>query len=1162
MPRYVQDVFLTLRPMLITDPWFERMIVMCGAEMKHDFAHTLNMAYHENKILHWWYSHVNLTPEHAESIVQAANLPGGTTIREELLGMENGECTADPRCLLLKYPMGSGKTILQAGLVAEMVTLSKEKIARGQSPGHLPYPGHPAVFVFATIAERDAFYTLLHREVKWDSAINDTVSVFEDADVFCINDSLRFSRDLKKFAVEGCYVALVCLAGIIPTFTSRVSCASVQADLDTACSRVVAMEDASQIGTLMTNVLRARTPFRSRDLLVMPSMLFFSEFNATVDQLIHMLALDPSLDDIIMTWGRTARFVIFDGADLGDVAIRYAASFKGLSSTFLRWSYAPPRTQKTITVSNIGQFVAGLDSAIQSGLSPIVLTFDTVRDCNTAHKGLTTIYKIDESEIFKCTGLDTTDHKAKLADLPRLARSVRFILTSPVLERGVSDAITLPQFHGAFYRGNSVRGRSAVQSTARFRLSTDIKVCFATVPIVQNTSVGNQAAFLFNALSYCKLYDGGMSNPRHKPFHHVPWESGALNRRHQAGYRRPIGVPSISGGNYHLGHDFGTLIRINKEVHAYRPYYVCMCNVPTPEVQGPCDHCHAEFVRVNFEAECTKGNPYLNVAGMGPSWYDPKDGSGIMKLDRTPMPFNSEFPYISTLAGKHFKPTEHASILASMDNFKREFRFARTFVEAAECDGYGVIEPTDDPFTLTLEGRAFLDLLNESQCAATLRLAEIIERFEKNKEFGIEQRVLSYQRLMGMPAKTDLTDLKLLLEMSWPWNEKADKPDFFDELHRSLGLTSALTDTYLNRTLDFLGNRPIEYYRAVRPSDFNPIAMGVAYESWILMHLMGMIFKVTDTPANISDSFVLASLSGEVRWSLTPQEAKAKVSTKVGDDKTRVYDFLSTHGESIFVSTKGKSRLTPDPTVEELFDAAGAMMQATLGTRLERTKPRAARERASGRVDAAGKLSYKLPEVDFTVRLMVLYCRAVRDVNEGALSNAQIRSMLRTQIGRVEKDHWFCDILCGVDHPGETAGDVTFKRVPGVRLEQTAKLNAFAARVLTFLSDKPEASDSNSAKRALITAMWREARNEDPTDLQIEAAYNNIRAELNGNDSDDDLDLSTLRDWYEEDDEAEHQQQINLHARLRSRDQGRYLQRRGRRRPRSEFVDDEAGESD
>jgi hypothetical protein len=343
---------------------------------------------------------------------------------------------------------------------------------------------------------------------------------------------------------------------------------------------------------------------------------------------------------------------------------------------------------------------------------------------------------------------------------------------------------------------------------------------------------------------------------------------------------------------------------------------------------------------------------------MGPSWYDPKDGSGIMKLDRTPMPFNSEFPYISTLAGKHFKPTEHASILASMDNFKREFRFPRTFVEAAECDGYSVIEPTDDPFTLTLEGRAFLDLLNESQCAATLRLAEIIERFEKNKEFGIEQRVLSYQRLMGMPAKTDLTDLKLLLEMSWPWNEKADKPDFFDELHRSLGLTSALTDTYLNRTLDFLGNRPIEYYRAVRPSDFNPIAMGVAYESWILMHLMGMIFKVTDTPANISDNFVLASLSGEVRWSLTPQEAKAKVSTKVGDDKTRVYDFLSTHGESIFVSTKGKSRLTPDPTVEELFDAAGAMMQATLGTRLERSKARKAHDRGDGSMNSATKLSY------------------------------------------------------------------------------------------------------------------------------------------------------------------------------------------------------------
>ena len=269
--------------------------------------------------------------------------------------------------------MGSGKTIMQAALLAEMVSESKSNIRRGISPGHLPHPTKPAVVIFATIAERDSFYNLLRDYLVFDN----------DADIFCINDSLRFSKDLKREAVGGCYVALCCLAGIMSTFTDRGPNEKIQADLrlDAACRAVLQYAehvDPTMVGRSMTHLLRMRVPLASRDLFVIPSMLLFSEFNASVDQMISMLSLCPMLDDIITTWGRTARWVIMDGADLGDVALRFATAFKGLDNAILHFSFAPPRTVKAIEMNRMEHWASKLDAAIVSGSSPIVITCDTV----------------------------------------------------------------------------------------------------------------------------------------------------------------------------------------------------------------------------------------------------------------------------------------------------------------------------------------------------------------------------------------------------------------------------------------------------------------------------------------------------------------------------------------------------------------------------------------------------------------------------------------------------------------------------------------------------------------------------------------------------------------------------------------------------------------
>ena len=1155
MPRYVTDVLEDAMPGYTT-PWdrmFTIRVGLCGAEMRHDFGHFLHMAYHDSTVRDWWKNNVLCHDRQAESYVDDAN-SGGSSLRYTLLGIRDDETSGPASCLLLKYGMGSGKTILQAALLAEMVSESKSNIRRGICPGHLPHPTKPAIVIFATIAERDSFYNILRSYLVFDN----------DADIFCINDSLRFSRDCKRIAVESCYVALCCLAGIMSTFTDRVTNEDIQAELDRSCATVNHFEhvDPQFVGQSMAKLLRLRVPFRSRpgDLNVLPSMLLFSEFTASVDQMIGMLSLCPMLDDIIMTWGRTARWVLMDGADLGDSALRFASAFKGLDNVILHFNFAPPRTMKTIQMNRLNHWASKLDGAIASGSSPIVITCDTVRDVNAIYQALVTLYHTPESEIYKCTGLDNDTHKALLSDLPTLASKHRFILTSPVLQRGISDSVTDVGFQCALFRGTSVKARSATQPLNRFRLSTEIEVCVHTPPIEMSTDVGTQAVYLLNTIAYCKFADGGLTDPtKFKPFHHVPFRSGVNNQRHQAGWSRPMGGPSISGASYLAGVPTESLIRVNREMNSRRYYYVCQCGVLTPEVQDTCVHCRSEFAKVLFEAECTTMNPYFNVNGQKPSWYL---SGGVYKLDR-PVPFNPAFQFNSTLAGRHFKPIEHAAILQAADRYKSGFRFMRAFVDSATCEGYTVLHPSTDSIRLSDNAKALVDLLNERPCAASLRVAELLDRLDSTPSFNVERRVLAYRRLLGMADTITIPDLRLLQEMSWPWSEKADKPNFFDELHTALGLSSALTETPIVRTLDLLGNRPIEWYKECRPSSFDATAMGMAYETWLLMHLISMAHLAKPSPIfeatnGAYGNFILECFNGEIKWNLSAQEATALLSTKV-QDKERVAAFLSLHTESIRAITNGKCRLTSDPTLEGLFDALSAVMWAVLGIRPVKSKPRRERENGRGVSNPASSLTYKLPHVAFQARLMIIYCRAVRGTNVGFISNPDIVTLLRPGIGRIPKDHWFCDILCGVDHPGEAPDDVTFLRTSGVTMQETANLNKFAKRVLAFLADKPEAAFANSAKRALIEVMWREiARGAspnlpyEPTDTAIQAFYGDLVASLDA----DDTDSPDLTQWYQQDEEEERQADLRMHANIRT--EGTYQGRRVRARS-CQFIDDQAG---
>ncbi len=212
--------------------------------------------------------------------------------------------------------------------------------------------------------------------------------------------------------------------------------------------------------------------------------------------------------------------------------------------------------------------------------------------------------------------------------------------------------------------------------------------------------------------------------------------------------------------------------------------------------------------------------------------------------------------------------------------------------------------------------------------------------------------------------------------------------------------------------------------------------MGMAYETWLLMHLFSIVQLAKPSPVfeatnGFYGNFILECFNGDVKWSLSAAEASAPVSTKV-QDKERVAAFLSLHSPSIFKITDGKCRLTSDPSLEGLFDALSSLMSAVLRVGLTKTKPRGRRERGDGRANPPTPMSYRLPHVAIQVRLMIIYCRAIRDSNVGYLANADIVTLLRPGIGRIPKDHWFCDILCGVEHPGEAHGDVTFLRSKGV----------------------------------------------------------------------------------------------------------------------------------
>jgi hypothetical protein len=338
--------------------------------------------------------------------------------------------------------------------------------------------------------------------------------------------------------------------------------------------------------------------------------------------------------------------------------------------------------------------------------------------------------------------------------------------------------------------------------------------------------------------------------------------------------------------------------------------------------------------------------------------------------------------------------------------------------------------------------------------------------------------------------------------------------------------------------------------------------MGAAYETWLLMHLISLIHIAKPTPTfspvdGKYGNIILECLNGDIKWSLSETEGRTLLLSLVGTLKPKVTYFLCAHSESIFTVTEGKCRLPPNPTLEDLFDATCAVMFAVLNTRPVKTKARKPREDGRGRSHNGSPISYKFPTNPILVRLMVIYCRATRGTNTGKLSNSDILLLLRAGIGRIPKDHWFCDLLCNVDHPGEFPGDVLFLRTPGVGLAVTANLNKFARRVAAFLADKPEATLPNSAKRSLITQMWREIKADEPTDAQLAAAYTTIRGELDESDDESDdpsFDRAAFDQQWDEDERAH---QIQLHTNIRV--EGTYVPNRRRTRA-CAFADDEAEE--
>jgi hypothetical protein len=1118
------------------------MVVHRAIEQKHDLHLLLYMAHIDKTVFEWWQTNVLFTDKHCEHHIQSA-----TPVCRTLLGMVSDN--APPRALLLKYPMGSGKTRLQLHLLAELVTKAKSRIQSGApfDTMQLPYPTQPAVVVVATIAEREAFADLLRAFPCFDCI----------EDIFVITESFRASPGMKAAALNHCFVIVTCLAGIPGVCSSTANHEASQKRFDAASAKLADGNCPEwEVGTIMTELLRSTLPTNiRRDLHVMPSLLMISEFNACISQLTDMLKLSPILSDILSMWSRTARWVILDGADIGDEAVRFASASKGLHRTYLHFCFAPPQSVKTVQFEEGSTFFRGLDLALTSG-ELVVINCDTVKDTAAIRTVLSATYGITDDQVFYCTGLDTQDHKMRLCELSQIAATHRVILTSPVLMRGISDSTTVVQHHFVLLRGTSIDGASTPQLMHRHRKSEIVHVHHLTHVADSSTEVADVAIYMASVLRHAKR------TTRVSAVQIVPY----------------IGGVNITEATETDKQTDRAVFLSNAAPTADPEWWYCECLVPSP-YNTICENCNCFPVQMAYTVEATEGNPWVDVETYIPHWP-------MSNFTRTVDPNvrvlkSKEFSFESGLGGLHLTPFELSDLFRRLGQFKRRFRFLRQVHDAALTEGWMVAVVRDDHHVHTPTAKALMEQVTAKVDAATDRLAELVARLlGANCDYGLEQRVLGVRNLLGMDPTETPADFAEVFETfnmaNWHSTPLAKEPNFFKVLFGHLGVSSALTPEPLEETLDCIGNRPTEWWRAY-PAHFNIGVKAASYGTWLL----GMVGSIVLSLAPIAQ---LTDLSGTIMACLTSNEIKWIVPVR---DMHRIIanPLLSEHAEAIYNLTDGTADLRTSFTLTTALDAFSALMSAVLRVGLRKTAGKAAYQRGNTGVQrAASPATFTFPVEEFRTRLIILYARAQRGLPpNGRYSNDQIIEMLKGPLSSVPSEEWFIEGLSGCLHPTAQYPDLdgptltrTYTRVPATA---AARLAAFTRAVSRYLKSggKPERTYTPGRLRAFVSCLLRRVGNGDfaADPALIDAAYIAHHAWLDpltgaadsdsdpdpDPDSDSGPDLSAMSQFYQDESDVEHEQQVARHAAL-PRTGTTYRANNKRNRTTCTYIDGSASESE
>ena len=1150
IPRFVVEVLTALHPDKMGDKNFDAMVVHRAYEMQHVLHLTLYMAYHDAAMMDWMKNNVKFTSMHCQAFVDAANTDPAYSICKLLLDMGPTAAAYEPRAVLLQFPTGSGKTIMQQRLIAELVERAKARIVAGtHSMTHLPHPGAPVVVLLPTMAERDAFAALLAQYPVFDNV----------EDIFVITESFRKNRALKADAIGKCYVLVSCLAGVLGTCSTKVNNDAAQASLDALSAR---MADGtcltSEVGQLMTSLLRAKVPTQARrDLLIAPVALIISEFNASMAQLTQMLKMCPTLNDILMLWSRTADLVVLDGTDLGDEAVVWAANTKGLHNTRLWCCYAPPLTRKTIQLEPPLTFFDGLDSALKSG-ELVVINCDTVRATSAIQKELTTTYGLSASDVFVCTGLDDQDHKGKLADLAHICSTHKVVLTSPVLLRGISDARTAVRHHYILLSGATIDGIDVVQLSNRQRLSETVHVCVLSHEATSTSAPADVGMFIAKAVHLSKFTGSGISSLSFRPLVHAPSTDPVSNAAHQRGSRVYAGGAIATGaGPFDAPTDEGLLL-MNTAPASSESFFYCECMVPKMHRFDVCAYCGCVPIEMHYKAQATEGNPFLNVEDFIPHW--PAASGANPRTAATNLRFLKAREYTfdrvnSTLGGVRPNPAELIALMFRARKYKRAFRFTRRMWDSFRAEGYEATVIRGDPgysgfvARVTPSAKALQNAAFGTGNAATLRLSELIGRLTKQAgDYSLERRIQDAKALLAFDPDIDNVEFATrfgLFELAnWHSGPVPKEPNFFPTLFSHLGVASSLSPEWLDATLECLGNRPIEWHK-LRPTHFDIGTKADAYQTWLLQHLWSFLTMAIPTPAlaptgDAYPSPLLKCLeSTTVQWAIPFDKKDKRLSAFIRNPDLcgRVEAFLAGHAESVFLITDGKSDLRATPVkIQGLFDATSNVMDAVLKMRLGRRNGRAARtESGQGRTRRSEPVIYTFPVDAAVTRLIAIYARAQRGVDtNGALTNDGIIDLLKGGLAAVPEEEWWVGGLSGVEHPKVKYPYLNPNRRVGPRVgprvgRQTDRLATYTSAVRTYLSANghPEKDLPPSSMRALISSLFASG-------LDVAAAYTAHRARMDlltgdlyesdsGSDSDSDAGdfRQDLQRFYEEESEAE-----------------------------------------